>query len=183
MLLGVLLATTPAVTPPAADLSRRGALTAAAALLAGQPRRSGAAPDAARPDAASGDTSPFWVAKNRIEAGDDYQGTMPYDPWAHSSAFGLVPPPIAGQFKRDQFFAAARAGKVKSVQIAPQHDCVIVVTANGRRYSLMVPDSEFPALLLDAAAADGSFPFEVAAVFCTPLLALAPAHALPARLT
>jgi len=83
------------------------------------------------------------------------------DPYAHSSFFGLAPPPLSGQWSREQLLQEARAGNVATMQIAPQHDCVFAVSTIGYRYACLIPDAEFQSLLLDAMGTDGTYPFEV----------------------
>lgn len=80
---------------------------------------------------------------------------------AKSSFFGLAAPPIQASWSYKELLQEARAGAIATVQIAVQHDCVIAVTTTGHRYSCLLPDSDFPALLADAMLADGSMPFDV----------------------
>jgi len=133
--------------------TRRGVLAAAGSVAAGVK----AASAASEPQS----TSKPWVADARIGADEQYAGSLPYDPWAHSSLFGLVPPPVAGTWSHQELVDAARGGGVASVQIAPQHDVVIAVTTSGRRYATPMPDDDFPTLLLETTRPDGSYPFAV----------------------
>ena len=111
--------------------TRRGVLAAAGSVAAGVKAASAAS--------APQSNSKPWVADARIGADEQYAGSLPYDPWAHSSLFGLVPPPVAGTWSHQELVDAARGGGVASVQIAPQHDVVIAVTTSGRRYATPMP--------------------------------------------
>uniref|UniRef100_A0A6V2M2C8 Uncharacterized protein n=1 Tax=Emiliania huxleyi TaxID=2903 RepID=A0A6V2M2C8_EMIHU len=133
--------------------TRRGVLAAAGSVAAGVK----AASAASEPQS----NSKPWVADARIGADEQYAGSLPYDPWAHSSLFGLVPPPVAGTWSHQELVDAARGGGVASVQIAPQHDVVIAVSTSGRRYATPMLDDDFPTLLLETTRPDGSYPFAV----------------------
>lgn len=125
---------------PCPDVGRRGAIAAATSALV-----------AAAPLSSPASTS----------ASDERTASQRKDPYTHTSFFGLAPPPISGQWSRDQLVAEARSGHLASMQIAPQHDCVFAVTTAGRRYVCMVRDEDFPSLLLDAIGPDGMYAFEV----------------------
>ena len=134
--------------------TRRGVLAAAGSVAAGVKAASAA------PSEPQSNSKP-WVADARIGADEQYTGSLPYDPWAHSSLFGLVPPPVAGTWSHQELVDAARGGGVASVQIAPQHDVVIAVSTSGRRYATPMLDDDFPTLLLETTRPDGSYPFAV----------------------
>ncbi|EOD25643.1 hypothetical protein EMIHUDRAFT_443565 [Emiliania huxleyi CCMP1516] len=133
--------------------TRRGVLAAAGSVAAGVKA-------ASAPSEPQSNSKP-WVADARIGADEQYAGSLPYDPWAHSSLFGLVPPPVAGTWSHQELVDAARGGGVASVQIAPQHDVVIAVSTSGRRYATPMLDDDFPTLLLETTRPDGSYPFAV----------------------
>jgi hypothetical protein len=121
---------------PRPEVGRRGAMAAAASAL---------------------------IAAAPLSASASATSTPPprEDPYTHTSFFGLSPPPLSGQWSRDQLVAEARSGGLRSMQIAPQHDCVFAITTAGRRYSCLVRDQDFPSLLLDSMGTDGSYAFEV----------------------
>lgn len=84
------------------------------------------------------------------------------DPYASSSSlFNIAPPPLAGTWSEIELLAQARAGNVKSVQIAPQHDTIFSVDVRGRRHTTAMRDEDFESFVLDATPADGAIPFTV----------------------
>ena len=61
----------------------------------------------------------------------------------------------------DEAVHAARSGTIDTVQIAVQHDVVVLTTNAGHRYACRLADEDVPQLFLDSMGADGSAPFEV----------------------
>ena len=69
---------------------------------------------------------------------------------AHWSFFGLAPPPIERKITYDELLKEIKSNKIKSLQIAVQHDCVIATTNEGHRLSLLLPDEKFDNLVMDS---------------------------------
>lgn len=84
------------------------------------------------------------------------------DPMAKPSAWGLAPPPIAGKWSYEELLDNARAGRVATVQIAVQHDCVVsTTTPEGARYATLMPDADVARLELESLREDGTLPFRL----------------------
>lgn len=87
----------------------------------------------------------------------------PVDYAAKWSLWGLVPPPMQGEWSYEDLLSEVEAGNIATVQIAVQHDCVVATNAEGHRFYSYIKDSEFNDFLLDAMdrTPGGSLPFEV----------------------
>ena len=79
------------------------------------------------------------------------------DPYSHW-AYGKVPPPIEKTIGYDEVMQEIRDGQIESLQVAVQHDCVIATTKEGHRHSVLIPDDELSALMLDAMNEDVHLP-------------------------
>lgn len=71
------------------------------------------------------------------------------DPYAHWSFFGMAPPPIQRTVTYDELLHIIQRDRIRTVQIAVQHDCVIATTKTGHRLALMLRDRDVPLLLVD----------------------------------
>ena len=77
------------------------------------------------------------------------------------SFFGLVPPPIERKITYNELLEEIKNNKIKSIQIAVQHDCVIATNNEGHRLSLLLPDKLFENLIMDSIDKKGNQLVEV----------------------
>lgn len=82
------------------------------------------------------------------------------DWYSHWSFFNLAPPPIEKEVNYDALLSMVEQNKIKTVQIAPQHDCLVATTTEGHRVSLLINDEDVELFLVDSMK-DDKLPFEV----------------------
>ena len=83
------------------------------------------------------------------------------DPYAHWSFFGLAPPPIEKDIKYNELLDLIKNYEIYTIQIAPQHNCVIATTKENHRLACYIKDKDFDKLLYDSLTCDNLLPFYV----------------------
>ena len=92
----------------------------------------------------------FLTSSALISVPQTTQAASAPDPYAHSSFFGLAPPPIEKEVSYDELVGEIINDNIKSVQIATQHDCVIATTIQDHRWSCLIPDTKLKDLVIDS---------------------------------
>tara|TARA_B100001093_G_C26796581_1_gene1001374 strand:+ start:757 stop:1317 length:561 start_codon:yes stop_codon:yes gene_type:complete len=65
------------------------------------------------------------------------------DYYGHWSFYGLIPPPIEKTISLNELKEEIIKENILSLQIAPQHDCIIATTIKNHRYSCLIKDKDF----------------------------------------
>lgn len=95
----------------------------------------------------------FNIKKPEVEKNIDY-----YAKW---NAYGLVPPPIEKTVSKEELTDLINVGNIISLQIAPQHDCVIATTIKNHRITCFIKDKDFNDFIQEFKDKDNNLPFRV----------------------